>query len=728
MKNRLTYLSQSNVPIQIAATPSNFGRYDPFLYKDWRYPADARNNSENNPEFQNTEVPIKRVVEPAYLCFINHLDEIERCSLSDWRKRHGPLVSTDYVFVSFTAEHYGSGGFDDLFLTRVGKHAAKKARVSAYWISKSCLSDPQEKDAEKREMEREKMIWTIGDIVRRALAVAIAVPGYLDDEDNSTYLQEWGDRVWTMPELLLYTGHHSICVYQSGKFQLSNMADDQPRQIPRRELWSKVWSDHAYSGQLIDHYESSLILSPLELATTALLCLHTRNLKEYKKGDRAYAMMFLLRQRPNVVTTDSDFQAFARLSLANDSNLLLERMMCLLPKNPDDEWWSLDDAWNVMLWDVYPHTQICGIGEDDTVILDGAHGAAIRWDKFIPVLTLGQERLRHTILRWFLRVSPVFIWMGLLFTIVGATQKSSTSSNKSGTPSDKPGTSSNQFGTPSDQSGTPSDQSGTPLDQSGTATDKSGTNYARSVPLYLGAVILSLSGVIILTAPYLLRFIYRAKVHESQPLFFGLEGYIDLYHLELLIFGSFEGKLQWSTASSPLSRHGLDRNGMKKDFFKDMQHEPDELEHLMKRERMYTGLDPVETDPDVRTLEDRARTSSCEDKKIFTLVDTYTMSVTLFEAVRPPVAVVVCGAEGGMQRALLCSQDWTSGTLYRETVLRMETRVKDRMDVLPRVRLGMSRKDARGEIQEPTQFKRRNKLWRPKLSRPELCRPKLWNG
>ena len=38
----------------------------------------------------------------------------------------------------------------------------------------------------------------------------------------------------------------------------------------------------------------------------------------------------LLRQRPVVDRTDSEFQAFARLSLANDSDSLLEGLMCLL--------------------------------------------------------------------------------------------------------------------------------------------------------------------------------------------------------------------------------------------------------------------------------------------------------------------------------------------------------------------------------------------------------------
>ena len=57
------------------------------------------------------------------------------------------------------------------------------------------------------------------------------------------------------------------------------------------------------------------------------------------------------------------------------------------------------------------------------------------------------------------------------------------------------------------------------------------------------------------------------------------------------------------------------------------------------------------------------------------LFNIYTMIVTLFKAVQPPVAVVLCGKEGAMQRALLCLEDGSNGTFYRETVMRMETRV-----------------------------------------------------
>lgn len=619
---------------------------------------------------------IPRVVEPTYLCFIdfeNH-EKIVWSSVSKWRQAHGGATPTDYVFVSFIGVQFkrsGYRGFDSEFLAKVGKHAAKKAGTSAYWVSNSCLFNRKEEEEEKERLEKEgtiwaisdtvrveeknrlekeRNIWTISDIVRRAKAVAVAVAGDpYNDEVYDTALQEWGDRVWTMPELLLYTGNQDISIYKHNNKKSPKEPLDEPRETPRRELWSETWSDTALSGQLLDHYENSLVLSPLELVTVALRCLYGRQHKEYKEGDMSYVLMGLLRQRPSVIITDNDFQAFARLSLANDSNLLMERMICLLPKSLDEKWWSLDDAWDVMLWDIYPKTQICGIGDNNTVILDGARGAAIRWDKFAPVLTLGQESTRHRLARWVLRIVPTFFIVALLWVIIGAA-----------------------------------------------------VNF---IPIIgLGAGLLVLSGVVVFASPNLTRLIYQTKVHDSQPFFFGIEGYLDIHELELLIFGSLEGRLQWSTASSPLSHHDLDWQGMKRDFLK--EDTPEVAERIMKSENMFSGLDPVQSHETTKELVEKAKTATNHlDKKIFTLIDTYTMTVTLFEAVRPPVAVLICGAEGGMQRALLCSQDWTSGTLYRETVLRMETRVKDRMDTMARVRLGLRRDDKREEIDDPTEFK-----------------------
>ena len=95
--------------------------------------------------------------------------------------------------------------------------------------------------------------------------------------------------------------------------------------------------------------------------------------------------MGLLRRRPKINSTDTGFQALARLSLANDNDLLLERLMCVMPRSPEQPWFSLKDAYGVKLWDIIPTCQISGICEDDTVLLDGAFGATIHWDRFRKV-------------------------------------------------------------------------------------------------------------------------------------------------------------------------------------------------------------------------------------------------------------------------------------------------------------------------------------------------------
>ena len=73
-----------------------------------------------------------------------------------------------------------------------------------------------------------------------------------------------------------------------------------------------------------------------------------------------------------------------------------------------------------------------------------------------------------------------------------------------------------------------------------------------------------------------------------MPFPFGFEGYLNLNNLELLISGSYEGRLGWSSTGSSLSRHGLDevserpRPGSKS-----------KIEKSSKEQNIYEGLDPM---------------------------------------------------------------------------------------------------------------------------------------
>ena len=607
-------------PVQASGEVRNAGKYDSLPYKFWGYPYHARNPQESvavvpdqlhglsqapaashqqrDQALTRTLNPIsERPVEPKYLCFIKSTQGIEIREVSQWKEEHGREAT--YLLVSYTSEQFKTEE-EQLFLHDVGEHAARVAGVQAYWVGCSCLGKTRE--------EQENNVWRISDVVRgaRSLIIAVSNPAGMENPsvDTRALLRDWGTRVWTLPEVLLVPGNSNIHVYAR------NADIDEPLTIHKRNF-ATLWGDASIARELIDHYEGNLILSPLELVTIALQCLHNRQKGFYLPGDMAYALMGLLRRRPTVVKTDTAFQAFARLSLANDNDLLLERLICILPTMLNQPWYKLDDQWGVSLWDIIPSTQVCGIADNDTVIIDGGYAAAIRWKAFAHVANLTQDSWRRFFFRYAFRSTS---WLFI----------------------------------------------------TGISLLASGVPTSNTVLIGIGAFFLVIALCLILSAPYIIRILYTGKSWATQAWFFGFEGYMDISAIEKHIFGADMGYLKWSTNGSPLSVH-----------------EPNKYGECI-------GQDPT-SNPETAEKVKRAIDAPMGTERIFTLVDTYTLTVTLFSAVRPPVAVVLCGGEGGMQRALLCSYDWSTQTLFRESVLRMETIVLEQMARVGRVRLGLRR-------------------------------------
>ena len=619
-------------PVQTSGEIRNGGKYDSLPYKFWGYAYHARNPQEGKIEISNQSLgpfqpsatlqpqryqatksalnPIsERPVEPKYLCFLKNTRGMEICNVSQWKEEHD--YDGTYILVSYTSEQFKTEE-EQLFLHDVGEHAARGASVQAYWVGCSCLGNTKE--------EQENNVWRISDVVRGARSLVIAVSNPINNEDpgvDTAALRQWGTRVWTLPEVLLIPSNSDIHVYAR------NANIDEPITFHKRNF-ATLWGDAPISRELIDHYEGNLILSSLELVTIALRCLHNRQKGLYLPGDMAYALMGLLRRRPTIVKTDSAFQAFARLSLANDNDLLLERLICILPSTPSQPWYEMEDQWGVSLWDVIPSTQVCGIADEDTVIIDGGYAAAIRWKAFAHVARLTRESWRRFFFRYAFRSTSYQFIAGIALLANGVSLHNAENAN--------------------------------------------GENTANSQTyIAIGAIFLVISLCFILVAPYIIRVLYTGKIWGTQPWFFGFEGYMDIATIEQHIFGADMGHLKWSTNGSPLSVH-----------------EPNEYGECI-------GQDPT-TNPETAEKVKRSINAQMGTERIFTLVDTNTLTVTLFSAVRPPVAVVLCGEEGGMQRALLCSYDWSTQTLYRETVLRMETLVLENMARVGRLRLGLTRK------------------------------------
>lgn len=117
-------------------------------------------------------------------------------------------------------------------------------------------------------------------------------------------LKQFGTRVWTFPEILLAPkDQNGIHIYSHGV---------DAWRITFNQFSRDVWLDSLESRQLTDHFQGSLQLSHLELAVVGLKCFYSRQLGIQWAGDKAYALMGLLRLRPPINPGETAFQAFAR--------------------------------------------------------------------------------------------------------------------------------------------------------------------------------------------------------------------------------------------------------------------------------------------------------------------------------------------------------------------------------------------------------------------------------
>lgn len=560
----------------------------------------ARGKTSVLGESEGTHPVADRPIHPRRLCFLDPGDKDDsRITLYDvdlWLAKHN-LIEHDmqYVFVAYTSNQFSESEEDTEALHAIARKAARDANVSAYWLGSSCMS------SEKEELEKD--VYRISDVIRGAHSVTIAISGHGLEVNGAAMveklLKDWGTRMWTLPEALLSPHERLIRVYTAARGSARLV-----KEVAKKNLAALIWSDSALTRQLVEHYEGNLTLSRLELVIIALRCLSSRATAKYLDGDMAYVLMGLLRQRPLVDHTDSDFQAFARLSLANDSDMLLERLICVLPRSLNQPWYHTEDAYNANLWDIQPTCQIAGVGEDDTVILDGCHGATIRWESFLPVAHSTGGSCRRRWAARALRLSALCFFVGILCALFGL--------------------------------------------------------------LLIGAPLIVIGLVILLASPYLVRVCYGGKGWNVAPYFLAFEGYLDIQTIESNIYGTYAGRLSWSIAGSDLSQHKKNQWGE------------------------CIGEDPT-NDPHVANFVKQAKYSKFGQQKVFSLVDTHNGTVTLFSAVRPPIAVLLCAQEGGMQRAVMVSLDWKRQTLYRETVLRMPTMILEKMFRVDRMRLGLKR-------------------------------------
>ena len=190
--------------------------------------------------------------------------------------------------------------------------------------------------------------------------------------------------------------------------------------------------------------------------------------------------------------------------MANGSDQLLERLVCVLPKTPNQPWHSMDDAYGAKLWEILPEgIEIAGIGHDDSVILDGCRAANVRWKSFTPVANTRRQSWGRWIAEKLLRLSGATYLIGIVLVSIP---------NYSGAPGLSP-------------------------------------HQSAGVFLIIYSIFLSF------LSPWLLRVLYLGKFWDQQCWLFGFEGYVPIETIESQIFGGRLARLRWSSYASPLSRH-----------------------------------------------------------------------------------------------------------------------------------------------------------------------------
>lgn len=545
-----------------------------------------------------------------------------------------------YIFISYSPECFQKGFPIQKFMERAAEammeyensRLAKGDRpVDAYWLDKTCISADKQNPQETTED-----VNSICDAVRGADRVYIVLAN--DTVDGK---RVWGSRLWTLPEALLAANKMRYCVPTETGFACPNP------NLSLTEMHQSFWDGQQSNREislLVEHFTGTLTLSNLQLFACAVQALSRREVSlrngqriqvlGYSQTDVTYAAMGLLAYRIAPDPSDNNFQAIARLSLANDSDRLLERMVCLLPIPPSHpttqttptttasseallQNMTAEDQFGSRLWDITPLSQMVGVGGDSlvpTVILDQCHATPIRWKSFPAVKYSGAHGgLPVLLVRWasyWWNIGLLSLWTAipLAVAIYGNTNPSPSSTSQ----------------------------------------------QALRYFCYAVAAFFAIGYLLSLPAPIAIDLISRSPDGVGQLV--GFEGTMDLRLLERIIFGNVHDRLVYTPSCTPLTR-----------FFR----------HNTYRQATALDIDSIEH-------------SLLPDQRLFTIVDMANYSVSIIAAERPPTVALICGRDGGMLRACLCSWRFERNCLFRETVMRLPSSVYDMTTTLDWVKISLA--------------------------------------
>ncbi|KAK0630234.1 hypothetical protein B0T17DRAFT_589815 [Bombardia bombarda] len=513
-------------------------------------------------------------------------------------------IDLKYVFISYQWDRFKEEDKGQKKqIDRMAEVITERQGCSAYWRDERTAfqEDGDEKDYD---------IYTMCDVIRGSSCVAVMLK-----EDTAEERKGWGSRMWTLQEGLLAPRENILFCHEAVDGQLVS------KPLHKVEMTSTVWARTDFNNRasedatrlLAEHYSGLLTLSRLELLSVTIAALGGKRKTEKTKSDLAYAVMGMMRYRVNRNDGNTVFQNLARLSLGNDSDQLVERMLCLLPreqweaseggvkiKKPVFNTLTVADEYETHLHHITPLCQVVGVAyEDETVMLDNCRAIHIRWKDFPRATVQRDYGFKKLFAALFLAAGFWWLGFGVQMVIYYIPFWSDFISN-----------------------------------------------VKVSLIAWLAAGFIFVGLLLSVASPFSVRRLFGGTVLKSSPSLVAFEGFMPREELEKMVFGNDTGRLTYAPSATPLMR-----------------------DHRNKKER--SGVEPEW----IKDQNNSALPSLRQGHHIFTLVDMGELSVTIFTAERPPTVALLCGREGGMLRAVLCSWRFETDTLYKETVVRMPSRV-----------------------------------------------------
>ncbi|KAL4067156.1 hypothetical protein V8B97DRAFT_974040 [Scleroderma yunnanense] len=282
--------------------------------------------------------------------------------------------------------------------------------MQAYWLDLECVGETTE--------EKNTDVYRMADIYRSAIFTLITIRKS-DDPHSIQGWKSWGARVWTFPEALL-----------SRELRYRIGIDGPVLPITLHELANKAYRNYSEETTIINAYGGRDPLERLERLTLLKSAIWRRGSSALPPvlptapprnpekslqtsqlqfagslanlsypAEKVYALMGFFGNRIMPSRLETELQALARLLMANDNDLMAERMISMLPKDiqPKDCWYADDDVYGAHLWDIKPEVQVTGTTVIGALVLDGCRAATIRWKNFPEVGFQTTESLRRNI-------------------------------------------------------------------------------------------------------------------------------------------------------------------------------------------------------------------------------------------------------------------------------------------------------------------------------------------